>query len=203
MVDMRRNVGTAGAPESYLHARTVALLYDEITRRGTEDTGVWIRTSPGGAYDVDIRAGVARTKIPGEWDSVGGIVPDLIMYGDDDTPVRIVEVVVTSPPTAQKRACLDRLVKRGVDVVEVHVRTEEDMLWLCRRVGDIGFRVSDKKDGGVGVSSQYYKGRAREYDPPSRGVAPGVDQLFTRYAQSVGGDHEAARDYGVLVPATC
>ena len=67
-----------------------------------------------------------------EWDSVGGIVPDLILYGDDDAkPIRIIEVVVTSPPSEKKQQKLDTLNKRGVDVVVLTVKEEVDLLNLC------------------------------------------------------------------------
>ncbi len=70
-------------------------------------------------------------KVPGDWDTVGGIVPDLILYDDDDKPVRIIEVVVTSPPDDRKRKKLDTLRGRGIDVVEITVTKESDLLALC------------------------------------------------------------------------
>ena len=72
-MDWDRNVGTQGSPETYLHSRTVDLLYDEMVRPSTEDTGVDARFPVGDT--VDLRTGVAKTKIPGEWDQVGGTYP--------------------------------------------------------------------------------------------------------------------------------
>ena len=132
--DMTRNVGTANHPVSALHERAVALLYDELTRpdlgKGEE---IRARLKPNGDLSHDLRAGVTRVKVPDpDWDSVGGIVPDLILYGDDDTkPIRIIEVVVTSPPGDDKQQKLDALQKRGVDVVVVTVKDEADLLHLC------------------------------------------------------------------------
>ena len=59
--------------------------------------------TPRGELSGNLRAGVSKVVIPGEWDSVGGVVPDLICKDENDTPVRIIEVIVTSPPTAAKR----------------------------------------------------------------------------------------------------
>ena len=71
----------------------------------------------GEEYYRDLGEGIARVKIPDEWDSVGGIVPDLILYGFDDKPYRIIEVVNTSAPTKAKKEKLETLKRRGVDVV--------------------------------------------------------------------------------------
>lgn len=115
--EMSRNVGTVNYPVTVLHERAVALLYDELTRpdleRGEE---IRARLTPGGELSHDLRAGVTRVKVPDpDWDSVGGIVPDLILYGDDDTkPLRIIEVVVTSAPSNEKQQKLEALKKRGL-----------------------------------------------------------------------------------------
>ncbi len=59
--------------------------------------------------------GVTEVKIPDpEWDQVGGVVPDHTLLGPENRPVRIIEVIVHSPPTKAKREKLDRLQKRGV-----------------------------------------------------------------------------------------
>ena len=85
---------------------------------------------PGGALSVNLREGVAQVVIPGEWDNVGGIVPDLICRDENGAPVRLIEVIVSSPPTKTKRAKLEALQRRGVDVVEVTVKTEKDLMNL-------------------------------------------------------------------------
>ena len=131
---MARNVGTVNYPVTALHERAVALLYDELTRPDVEkEEEIRARLTPGGELSHDLRAGVTRVKVPDpDWDSVGGIVPDLILYGDDDTkPVRIIEVVVTSPPGDEKQHKLDALRKRGVDVVVITIKEEADLLHLC------------------------------------------------------------------------
>ena len=153
MEDTKRNIGTETHPVSWLHQRAVAILYDALTHeqiKGPLDAKGWVddvraHLTPGGELSGNLRAGVAKVVIPGEWDSVGGIEPDLICKGEEDTPVRIIEVIVTSPPTAAKRSKLEALKRRGVDVVEIEVRTEKDLLNLCwvpakfSYLGDIRF----------------------------------------------------------------
>ena len=153
MTDTSKNIGTVGNPVSWLHQRAVAILYDALTHeqiKGPLDAKGWVddvraHLTPGGELSGNLRAGVAKVVIPGEWDSVGGIEPDLICKGEEDTPVRIIEVIVTSPPTAAKRSKLEALKRRGVDVVEIEVRTEKDLLNLCwvpakfAYLGDIRF----------------------------------------------------------------
>ena len=132
--DMARNVGTQAWPVSALHERAVALLYDELTRPDLEKgEEIRARLEPDGELSHDLRAGVGSVKVPDpEWDSVGGIVPDLILYGSDEVkPLRIIEVVVSSPPSEEKCRKLDTLRKRGVDVVVITVREEADLLNLC------------------------------------------------------------------------
>lgn len=167
--DMTRNVGTANYPVTALHERAVALLYDELTRPDLErEEEIQARLSPGGDLSHDLRAGVAKVKVPDpEWDSVGGIVPDLILYGDDDTrPLRIIEVVVTNPPNDEKRQKLDALRKRGVDVVVINVKEESDLPNLCPtwwkpRFGSVTtrdtFSINYSKDA-------YMQGQIQTYD---------------------------------------
>ena len=134
-----RNVGTIERPKSWLHERAVALIYDEL-RRGEhtpsytgirEGRPVCVKRS-NGEWTDNLNEGVQEVVIPGEWDQVGGIVPDLILYGDKREPVRIIEVIVTSPPSPEKRRKLEQLARRGVDVVYVEVRTERDLFGLVR-----------------------------------------------------------------------
>ncbi len=125
-----RNVGTDLNPVSWLHQRAVALLYDELTRPDCDEE-IRARLTPDGDLSHNLREGVAKVKVPNEWDNVGGVVPDLILYGNDDKPIRIIEVIVTSPPDDRKRGKLDTLRSRGVDVVEITVKEERDLLSLC------------------------------------------------------------------------
>ena len=170
----RDNVGTSSAPVSWLHQRAVALLYDEITnglRAGTQTTKageVWnyevrVLKEPCGELTDNLLADVTKVKVPGEWDQVGGVVPDLILYGEEDRPVRIIEVIVTSPPNSTKQKKLETLRRRGVDVVLVTIRNESDLLKLCWTPATVRFsslsetdsyslRYAETKGKGIGVS---------------------------------------------------
>ena len=154
---MSRNVGTHAYPVTFLHERAVALLYDELTRPADEGTAIKVRLTPGGDLSHDLREGVASVKIPGEWDQVGGIVPDLILYGEDSSkPLRIIEVVVSNYPDETKQVKLDTLVRRGVDVVVVKVTNPKDLETLCE--GDrerIEFSAIGPKDHGGSARGRY------------------------------------------------
>ena len=132
------------AQPSPLHERTVAMICKALegayssTHRGRAEynehrlTRCAVRLRVGtGEFSGDLAEGVAKVKVPDpDWDSVGGIVPDIILYDSDDKPVRIVEVIVTNPPDERKRSKIEALKRRGVDVVEVTVKAEEDLFDL-------------------------------------------------------------------------
>ena len=134
-----RNVGTPEHPVSWLHERTVAVLYDELTHdrvvlpRGNPgkhyEQTLRVRLTPGGNLSHDLREGVLSVKIPDpEWDIIGGIIPDIALYGSDTSkPVRVIEVTVSHPPDAAKRQKMEKLRERDVDVVEIVVKSEDDL----------------------------------------------------------------------------
>ena len=134
-----RNVGTEANPVSWLHQRAVSILYDALAHKqykGPMDPSqgwndIRVNLKPGGPLSDNLRDGVCSVVIPGEWDNVGGIMPDLICRDEKGNPVRIIEVIVTNPPTPAKRQKLEMLKRRGVDCVEVEVHTEEDLKNLC------------------------------------------------------------------------
>ena len=132
----------AMATGGYIHERAVTMLERAIhgayaggrTREILGDAKVRALLQPGGQYSGDLAAGAVQVKRPGEWDSVGGVIPDLIIYGDTGNPIRIIEVVNTSPPDRAKREKLDRIERRGCEVVLIEVHTEDDLLHLLKRV---------------------------------------------------------------------
>ena len=153
MTDISKNIGTVGNPVSWLHQRAVALLYDALAYepyRGPLDPNkgeieLRVCLEPGGALSVNLREGVAQVVIPGEWDNVGGIVPDLICRDENGAPVRLIEVIVSSPPTKTKRAKLEALQRRGVDVVEVTVKTEKDLMNLVWEPKTVHYRADSPR----------------------------------------------------------
>ena len=126
-----RNVGTPNSPLTWLHERTVALLYDELQAGLRKGTAVRAHTSPGGELSGNLLDGARRVDIPDDLTPIGGIVPDLALYNEKERPVRIIEVVVTSPPDENKKEKFARLKHRGVDVVVINVKTPDDLLSLC------------------------------------------------------------------------
>ena len=160
-----RNVGTETHPVSWLHQRAVGIIYDALAHeqfQGPIDSRegwnqVRVNLKPGGPFSNDLRDGVSTVIVPGEWDSVGGLVPDLICKDEKGNPVRIIEVVVTNSPNAAKRQKLETLKRRGVDCVEIEVHTEEDLKNLCWMPAPFHFATYDGRESlrrkGVNVSS--------------------------------------------------
>ena len=120
-----RNVGTPAFPVSFLHEYAVGLLWDRLHDRDA----VVVKTMDG-EMSGDLKAGVDRVVIPDSMQPIGGCIPDLALLDRDLRPVRVIEVVVTSPPTDEKLEKLRRLEERGVQVVLVPVRNEEELRGL-------------------------------------------------------------------------
>ena len=192
-VNIGRNVGTQAYPESWLHLRTVALLHDALTKARSHlalpdestvydskgrivdsSNEVRVRLTPDGELSGNLMDGVKEVIIPGEWDSVGGVVPDLICKNDQAEPVRIIEVIVTNPPDEGKRRKLDTLMKRGVDVVEVEVKTEQDLLNLRWVPSKFKFAECDVEASVKAVTNR--KGFHRKYGVNSHNAEERVRQ---------------------------
>ncbi len=124
-----------------IHERAVRMLVAALNGQyaGPKGEGaVMVRLRPGQDEFRNIAEGVKRWVITddkeGDLYAVGGIVPDLILYGEGDRPQRIIEVIATNPPSPAKRDKLNKLVERGIDVVEVEVKTTEDLLQMFEPV---------------------------------------------------------------------
>ena len=120
-----RNVGSQAFPVSFLHEYAVGLLWDRL-----HDGDAVVVKTMGGEMSGDLKAGVHRVVIPDSMQPIGGCIPDLALLDRDLRPVRVIEVVVTSPPTDEKLEKLRRLEERGVQVVMVPVRNEEELKGL-------------------------------------------------------------------------
>ena len=120
-----RNVGTQAFPVSFLQEYAVGLLWDKLHGRDPV-----VVTTMEGTESSDLRQGVDRVVIPDSMQPIGGCIPDLALLDKDLRPVRIIEVIVTSPPTDEKTEKLERLKERGVEVVLVPVRNEEELKTL-------------------------------------------------------------------------
>ena len=117
-----RNVGTQAFPVSFLHEYAVGLLWDRL--HGGDPVVV---TTMDGSDSGNLKDGTDRVVIPDSMQPIGGCVPDLALLDENLRPVRVIEVVVTSPPTGEKMEKLNRLEERGVGVVLVPVRNEEEL----------------------------------------------------------------------------
>ena len=126
-VDWMANIGSHNNPVSLLHEYAVGLIYDRIRYGLKSNKPVFLLTDSG--ISSNIIEGASQVRIPDEWTAIGGFYPDLALYNNDDTkPVRIVEVVITSPPASSK---IETLEKRGVDVVVTRkLRDQYDLLIL-------------------------------------------------------------------------
>ncbi len=123
-IDWMANVGSWNNPVSLLHEYAVGLIYDRI-RYGLR-YGKPVRLMTDNGISGDITRGASEVRVPDEWTAIGGFYPDLALYGGDTKPVRIIEVIVTSPPQSNK---IDSLKKRGVDVVVTRkLRDQYDLL---------------------------------------------------------------------------
>ena len=157
-----------------VHEQAVSILeralygaYGPGLRARFTESPVFARLRPGhDEFSGDLAEGAVRVNVPSEWDSVGGIVPDLILYGQDGEPRRIIEVVVTSKPSAGKREKLERIIRRGVDVVEVEVHTDDDLLKLLKGPGTPAFgrKLRSVEPGRYGVNQQAQEQLVRPAD---------------------------------------
>lgn len=117
-----RNVGTHSFPVSFLHEYAVGLLWDALQGRDA----VEVKTIDG-SMSGNLMEGVDRVVIPDSMQPIGGCIPDLALLDKELRPVRVIEVVVTAPPTSAKMEKLTQLRRRGVDVVMVPVRNEDEL----------------------------------------------------------------------------
>ena len=127
MIDLNRNVGTNGHPVSALHEYAVGLIYDRLHRNPNEVRSV--RTDVrlpqvNGEMSGNVLDGVAWVAIPDELSAIGGFVPDIALYGEDHRPIRMIEVVTTSPPSPKKR---DFFAHHSIEIIEVPCRSEDDL----------------------------------------------------------------------------
>lgn len=131
-----KNVGTAGSPVSFLHEYAVGLIWGSVNaniglnlkRTAFHEPNIRPVTLPtleGGMSD-DLSAGVDKVIIPDNLNSVAGYLPDLLCL-QDSRPVRVIEVVVTSPLPPAKLKAFGNL---GLEVVQVPVKNEDELMAL-------------------------------------------------------------------------
>ena len=116
-----RNVGSESWPVSFLHEYAVALIWDLLNLNLNHQV-VHLPTLDGGDSG-NVLAGVDVIIVPDVLTAVAGFVPDISLL-KDNRPIRCIEVVVTSPPTDDKR---QRFRNLGVELVQVPVRNEDEL----------------------------------------------------------------------------
>ena len=126
-----RNVGSPAFPVSFLHEYAVGLLWDALHN----NDAVAVKKIDG-SISGNLKEGVDRVVIPDSMQPIGGCIPDLALLDKDLRPVRVIEVVVTSPPTSKKMAKLEQLQNRDVEVVQVPVRNEDELKALVPSPND-------------------------------------------------------------------
>jgi hypothetical protein len=117
-----RNVGTAAFPVTFLHEYAVGLIWDWLN----SNTGPVELPTLEGELSENVLDGVDKVIIPDNLNAVAGYVPDILCL-HDSRPIRLIEVVVTSPVTVSKTAALTNL---GVEVIQVPVRNEDELMAL-------------------------------------------------------------------------
>ena len=129
--EWNRNVGTPAFPVSFLHEYAVGLLWDRL--QGNDK--VIVKTLDG-CMSGNLLNGADRVVIPDSMQPIGGCIPDLALLDKDLRPVRIIEVIVTSAPAPEKMEKLTSLQQRGVEIVLVPVRNEEELKALMPSKAD-------------------------------------------------------------------
>lgn len=122
---LSRNVGTKNFPVTFLHEYGVAVIYDMLTlRRGGS---VQLPVMEGG-LSGNVLEGVAHHTIPAEGQGIAGNYPDIALLDAQHKAIRVIEVIVTSPVEDSKMA---RYLNLGIDVIQVPIRTAEELEALC------------------------------------------------------------------------
>ena len=117
--DWRRNVGTEAYPVSFLHEYAVALIYDQLIL-GREVQLPLLN----GELSSNVMEGVGHINFPDSLQAIGGYVPDIALYDSSFRVLRVIEVVVTKDVPSDKLRSLE---SRGVEVLQVPVRSESDL----------------------------------------------------------------------------
>ena len=121
--DWRRNVGTESFPVSFLHEYAVALIYDQLIVG--HDVQLPLID---GERSGNVMEGVGHVNFPDSLQAIGGYLPDIALYDSTFRVLRVIEVVVTKTVPNEK---LKSLENRGVEVLQVPVRNEDELRGLC------------------------------------------------------------------------
>ncbi len=119
------NVGSQAYPLSLLHEYAIGLIWERLHG----DSPVCVRLA-NGELSGDLRDNMHHVQQGRVSQTIAGRVPDLVIYDAQLNPIRVIEVTVNSPLTDDKRNKYQNL---GVEVVEVLIRSEDDIIALYPR----------------------------------------------------------------------
>ena len=119
--EWNRNVGTENYPVSFLHEYAVGLIWDFLKHPDPR----WrdSKAITGTVWD-GLLVGVSQVVIPDSLQPIGGYIPDLALLDKDLRVVKVIEVIVSNEPNEKK---IKALTERGVEVVQIKVRNEEEL----------------------------------------------------------------------------
>ena len=119
--EWNRNVGTENYPVSFLHEYAVGLIWDFL--KHPDERWQDSKAIAGTVWD-GLLVGVSQVVIPDSLQPIGGYIPDLALLDKDLRVVKVIEVVVSNEPNEKK---IKALTERGVEVVQIRVRNEEEL----------------------------------------------------------------------------
>ena len=128
-----KNVGTHSYPISYLHEYAIGLIWDLLNHRDTRLNNKHFQEKLSGTVWEGVMVGVERVVLPDSIQPIAGFIPDLALLDKEHKVVRVIEVVTTNPPNSDK---LKTLADRGIEVLQVPVRTETDLRALFPGIED-------------------------------------------------------------------
>ena len=108
---------------SFLHEYAVALIYDQLIFGSDVQLPLL-----DGERSGNVMKDVGHVAFPDSLQAIGGYLPDIALYDSSFRVIRVIEVVVTAPVPQEK---LHSLESRDVEVLQVPVRTEDDVRALC------------------------------------------------------------------------
>ena len=117
--EWNRNVGTRAYPVSFLHEYAVALIYDQLIFGSDLQLPLL-----DGERSGNVIKDVGHVAFPDSLQAIGGYLPDIALYDSSFRVIRVIEVVVTAPVPQEK---LHSPESRDVEVLQVPVRTEDDV----------------------------------------------------------------------------
>ena len=104
---------------SFLHEYAVALIYDQLI------FGIDVQLPLlDGERSGNVMKDVGHVAFPDSLQAIGGYLPDIALYDSSFRVIRVIEVVVTAQVPQEK---LHSLESRDVEVLQVPVRTEDDV----------------------------------------------------------------------------